>query len=187
MDGPRFDKLTRLLGSRWSRRAGVALLASAALGSRDLSALAKGRKGKGNGKGKSRAFAICHDGQTIKTRALNWRAKYPEASKGGCSGQCDGCSSNRCFASAVNPNDRTALGYSCCPADKVCRSSHPEFTDQCCYPDESCQPSLANDPEFDTICCRPCNGVCCPKQNDECIGGVCTEVNTARLPRSRRP
>jgi hypothetical protein len=190
MDGSRFDKLTRLLGARWSRRAGVALLAIAALAGRGLSTRAKGKKGKGKGKGKGkiRPFAICYDGQTIKTRARNWRAKYPEASKGGCAGECDGCAPERCFAAAVNPNDRSPLGFACCPVENVC--THPQRDAQCCYPDETCRPELGNDPEFRTICCRPCAGGpngCCPEQNHECVNGACVEQTTARLPRSRRP
>ena len=80
------------------------------------------------------------------------------------------------------------LGFACCPAEKLC--ARPPFADQCCYPDETCQPSLADNIDSETICCRPCAGGvggCCLKLNEECQGGVCVQVDTARLARTRRP
>jgi hypothetical protein len=101
------------------------------------------------------------------------------------------CNPDSCFAESVDPDAPENVTFACCPADKLCRSTNPnfDFKDQCCYPDETCQPSLVDEFGFntETICCRPCNGVCCLKQNEECINGVCTLVSTARLPRTRRP
>lgn len=100
------------------------------------------------------------------------------------------CGPDSCFASAVDTAAVAPLGFACCPAEKLCRSTTPRFPDQCCYPDETCRPSLADNIEAETICCRPCPGGidgCCLKQNEECIDGVCTLVDTARLPRTRRP
>jgi hypothetical protein len=100
----------------------------------------------------------------------------------------DCCSSGRCFAKKVDPADRSAIGFACCPAGKLCRSETPPYPDQCCYKDEHCDPTLPTQfgDEAQTICCRPCGTTCCLKQNEECIGDVCTSVNTARLPRTRR-
>ena len=97
------------------------------------------------------------------------------------------CSTDSCFAESVNPTDSQPLGFACCPADKLCRSTKPPYPDQCCYPDETCQPSLTDNPLTQTICCRPCGNTCCLNVNDECVDGVCTPSNTARLARTRRP
>lgn len=97
------------------------------------------------------------------------------------------CSPDSCFASAVDDGTVEPLGFACCPAEKLCRSTKPPFPDQCCYPDETCDPTLTDDIFAETICCRPCNGVCCLKLNEECINNVCTLVDTARLARTRRP
>ena len=99
------------------------------------------------------------------------------------------CSAKSCFAKKVDPADRSPIGFDCCPAKLLCKSPRAPFPDQCCYPDETCRPSLVDDPltEFETICCRPCAGKCCPHQNDECVNGECEPQTTARLPRTRRP
>lgn len=97
------------------------------------------------------------------------------------------CGAKSCFAKKVDPADRSPIGFDCCPAKLLCESPRAPFPDQCCYPDETCQPSLVDDPAFQTICCRPCNGKCCPNQNDECVNGECEPQSTARLPRTRRP
>lgn len=97
------------------------------------------------------------------------------------------CNPDFCFASAVDDVTAEPVGYACCPAEQLCRSTKPPFPDQCCYPDETCQPSLTDNIDAETICCRPCGNVCCLKLNEECINGVCTLVSTARLARTRRP
>jgi hypothetical protein len=97
------------------------------------------------------------------------------------------CGRDACFAQGVSDDTALPTSFGCCPAEKLCRSTKPPFPDQCCYEDESCDPTLTDNPEAETICCRPCNGVCCLKQNEECVGGICTFVDTARLPRTRRP
>jgi hypothetical protein len=100
------------------------------------------------------------------------------------------CKADACFASSVNAQNGEALGFACCSADKLCRSTKPNFQDQCCYPDETCQPSLADNPLTQTICCRPCAsepGGCCLNVNDECTPDGCLPSETARLARTRRP
>jgi hypothetical protein len=87
----------------------------------------------------------------------------------------------------VNPTNSQPLGFACCPAEKLCRSTKPPYPDQCCYPDETCQPSLTDNPLTQTICCRPCGSGCCLNLDEECVDGVCTPSNTARLARTRRP
>lgn len=97
------------------------------------------------------------------------------------------CNADSCFAASVDPVNSEPLTFACCPAEKLCRSTKPPYPDQCCYPDETCNPTLTEDPLTQTICCRPCNGECCLNLNEECIDGACTPINTARLPRTRRP
>jgi hypothetical protein len=97
------------------------------------------------------------------------------------------CGADSCFAESVNADNGEPLAFTCCPADNLCRSTNPNFKDQCCYPDETCRPSLVDDPAVFTICCRPCGGNCCINLDDECIDGECKSANTARLPRYRRP
>jgi hypothetical protein len=100
------------------------------------------------------------------------------------------CGPDSCFEESVNADNGEPLAFACCPADNLCRSTNPNFKDQCCYPDETCDPSLANDPFAQTICCRPCAGEvsgCCPNVSDECRDDVCVDSGTARLPRTRRP
>lgn len=99
------------------------------------------------------------------------------------------CSPDSCFAESVNPTDGEPLGFACCPADKLCRSTDPLRKDQCCYPDETCDPSLGDNPLSQTICCRPCGGECCINLDEECNteNGKCEPANTARLARTRRP
>jgi hypothetical protein len=100
------------------------------------------------------------------------------------------CGPDSCFASSVDPqNNGEALGFACCPADKLCRSTS-SLPDQCCYPDETCQPSLGTPIDAETICCRPCAaepGGCCLRLSDECTPEGCRLSDTARLARTRRP
>jgi hypothetical protein len=174
MDGFRFDHLTRLVGTRLSRRTGLALVAAAGLTAPSSSARSKSKK-----------ISVCYNGRTRKVKKKGWRNHYPGATKEpNCGSGC--CTADACFAAAVDTADRHPIGFDCCPAALLCRSPKAPFPDQCCYPDETCRPSLVDDANFETICCRPCNGACCPKQNDECIGGVCVGIDTARLPRTRR-
>ena len=174
MDGFRFDHLTRLVGSRLSRRSGLALLVAAGM-TPFAPATAK----------KSKKIKICYKGKTRRVKKQDWKKRYKGASKKpNCGASC--CNDDACFAEAVNPDNQQPTGFDCCPAELFCPSPKAPFPDQCCYPDETCNPSLANDPQAETICCRPCNGTCCLKQNEECINGTCTLVDTARLPRTRR-
>jgi hypothetical protein len=119
-----------------------------------------------------------------RRRRRKKRCKVPNQ----CGSSC--CGPDSCFAGSVDATNGEPLTFACCPAEKVCRSTHPNYKDQCCYPDETCQPSLADNPLTQTICCRPCAGGvggCCLNLNEECIDGVCTPVDTARLARTRRP
>ena len=97
------------------------------------------------------------------------------------------CNPDSCFAESVDPTDGEPLGFACCPADKLCRSTDPLRKDQCCYPDETCDPSLAANPLSQTICCRPCGSECCINLDEECKDGTCQPAETARLARTRRP
>jgi hypothetical protein len=96
------------------------------------------------------------------------------------------CNASSCFAKTVDANDGEPLSFGCCPAETFCKSELPNWRDQCCYPDETCDPLLPNRDIFaDSICCRPCAGKCC-QTSFECVDDVCTPANTARLPRYRR-
>jgi hypothetical protein len=98
------------------------------------------------------------------------------------------CNSSSCFAKAIDADAPVPeiLSYGCCPASSFCKSELPNWQDQCCYPDETCDPQLPNkDPSTDSLCCRPCGGKCC-QSSFECVNEVCTFANTARLPRYRR-
>ncbi|MFN8679221.1 MAG: hypothetical protein U0Z70_22760 [Thermomicrobiales bacterium] len=129
--------------------------------------------------------AVTGSSQAASGKRRNKRKKKRCKPSKRCDKGC--CSPDSCFASAVDDVSVEPLGFACCPADKLCISTKPPYPDQCCYPDETCQPSLTDDIFAETICCRPCNGACCLKLNEECIGGVCTLVSTARLARTRRP
>jgi hypothetical protein len=98
----------------------------------------------------------------------------------------DCCNASSCFAKSVNDDNSEVLSFGCCPAKSLCKSVLPNFPDQCCYPDEVCDPQLAVDsPEKGTICCRQC-GDSCLESFEECVDGVPTPLLTARLPRYRR-
>ena len=191
MDGRHFDHLTQLVGARINRRTGLGLLAAVSVIARSpIESIAENKK---KNRKKKQKITICHQGQTLRVKKRGWQGRFAGAVRGACSGcttpNCGAgcCSAETCFAETVNPDDGTPTSFNCCPATQVCRSSTPPFPDQCCYPDEVCTPSLAvSQPALGTICCRPCGGACCAPQ-DECIGGTCTFVNTARLPRTRRP
>jgi hypothetical protein len=179
MDGFRFDHLTRLVGSRLSRRSGLALLVAAGL---IPSAPATAKK--------SKKIKVCYKGKTRKVKKQDWKKRYKGATKApNCGLGC--CTSDMCFAETVNPADGQPMSFNCCPAERLCPSPKAPFPDQCCYPDETCSPGLADNPAAQTICCRPCPGVpggCCLNQNEECdrATGQCVPANTARLPRTRR-
>jgi hypothetical protein len=96
------------------------------------------------------------------------------------------CTSDRCYVSKVDGDTGQPLDVFCCPAELVCKSQLVNFRDQCCYPDETCNPNLPNEePEVNSICCRPCGGRCLPS-NEECVGGEGVPQQTARSPRYRR-
>jgi len=193
MDGHRFDHLTRRVGSRLSRRAGLGLLAVVGTIGRDSSSSIAGKKKGKKGKGKKEKISICHQGQALKVKKKGWQGRYPGATQGSCQVSSDVCASclNSCFATSAQP-DIEPTEFACCPAELTCisRSSLP---DQCCYPDESCRPDLHQTfgNIVETNCCRACNGLgslggCCVSQSEECIDGDCKQPGTARLPRKRR-
>jgi hypothetical protein len=172
------DALARALGktgeSRRSLFAGLAGLASVAV-LPNLDAAAK------------------HDKKAKKRKRRRRRRQDVQPQVCPAQNQCgpDCCSPEGCFETFRDPDTVKPTTYGCCPAQSLCRSSAPGFKDQCCYPDEFCKPELGLNPlVFQTICCRPCpsGGVdgCCPEQSQECVNGVCTTINTARLARVRR-
>lgn len=177
MDGFRFDRLARLVGARLSRRGGLALLAAGAI-AHGLSPAAAGEK-------KPKKISICYRGKTRKVNKQGWRKRYKGATKKpNCGSGC--CADDRCFAKAVNPFDVQPTSFDCCPPKMVCAHPTDRTKDQCCYADETCQPSLAvTEPELGTICCRPCGTDCCAAEQD-CKSGTCELSDTARLPRTRR-
>jgi hypothetical protein len=72
--------------------------------------------------------------------------------------------------------------------------STSELPDQCCYPDETCDPTLIERFPLDaqSNCCRPCANEpsgCCLSVSFDCNAetGLCEPSETARLPRTRRP
>lgn len=173
MDAPRFDALARSLVEIRTRRGALRGLL---LGAGGLVGLAAAQDA---------AAKNCRKIKNKKRRKKCLANQKPPtcAATSRCGDGC--CSADSCFASAVA--DEVVLGYGCCSAEKLCRSTKPNFQDQCCYPDETCQPSLTDDINAETICCRPCGTGCCLRQNEECIEGACQQINTARLPRYRRP
>jgi hypothetical protein len=177
MDAPRFDALTRSLAGIRSRRSALQgfLLGAGGLLSLTAAQDAEARNCKKIKNKKRRKKCLANQAPPRCVLQLQ------------CGEGC--CEPDSCFASAVDDELVQPLGYACCPAEKLCRSTKPPVPDQCCYPDETCRPSLT-ELETETICCRPCAGGvggCCLKLNEECQGGVCVLVNTARLARTRRP
>jgi hypothetical protein len=199
MDGFHFDHLTRLVGSRLTRRTGLGLLAAFGAIGRTSSAGIAGKKHKGNGKKKDK-ITICHEGQTLTVKKKGWQGVYPNATQGACPGDqggprgssdvCAGCL-DTCFATAKAPNTPPP-GYGCCPADKICQGAGG-LPDQCCDADEFCDPRLAFHVDGGgTVCCRPClnsfTGTgCCPPGFFCNADNSCEALGTARLPRTRRP
>jgi hypothetical protein len=181
MDGFRFDQLTRLVGARLSRRTGLALLAAGGIGQ----ILSPGAAGE---KKKPKKISICYKGKTRTVKKQGWRKRYKGASKKpNCGSGC--CTDDSCFAESSTPN-QPDFGAACCPAAQLCRSV-TSLPDQCCYPGETCDPTLFQRfPEADTNCCRPCptggKDGCCVSSSEECINGQCQQSGTARLPRRRR-
>jgi hypothetical protein len=184
MDGFRFDHLTRLVGSRLSRRSSLALLVAAGL-TPSAPATAK----------KSKKIKICYKDKTRKVKKQDWKKRYKGATKGACQVTADVCAGcpNTCFATVARP-DQVPSEFACCPPEKTC-ISRTSLPDQCCYPDETCDPTLAEKfpLQAQTNCCRPCSGAvatdgCCVSSSEECdpITNTCVPANTARLPRTRR-
>ena len=178
MDAARFDALAKSLTDIRSRRGALRglLLGTGGLLSLPAAQEAEARNCK-KIKNKKRRKK-CRANQKPPTCAAESR----------CGEGC--CEPDSCFASAVDPSTTEPLGFACCPAEKLCLSPKPPFEDQCCYPDETCQPSLANNPLAETICCRPCEfepGGCCLRPSDECTPTGCLLSDTARLARTRRP
>src|SRR5690242_9917705 len=57
----------------------------------------------------------------------------------------DCCSSDSCFPKKINPHDQSDFTLGCCPAAKLCKDPAGDPTkDQCCYPDEKCEPANPN-------------------------------------------
>jgi hypothetical protein len=174
MDAPRFDALARSLTEIRSRRGALRGLL---LGAGGLLSLAAAQD------------ASAKNCRKIKNKK---RRKKCLAKAETCATPCGSgcCEADACFAESVDPDNGEPLAFACCPGGQFCRSTKPNFKDQCCYPDETCDPTLADNPAAQTICCRPCKGGvsgCCLNVNDECVDGVCTPSNTARLARTRRP
>ena len=172
MNGSDLDSLARALGTIGeTRRALLIGLASFVAGAVSPWIDVEAKNGKNNKKKKKRR------------RRKKIKAQICEPQN-----QCgpDCCTADSCFEFTVNPDDGSPLSYACCPAQALCRSL-TTLPDQCCYPDETCNPQLAvDDPEFQTNCCRPCGSVCCKFPNEECEEGVCQDSGTARLARVRR-
>lgn len=185
MDGFRFDHLTRLVGARLTRRTSFALLTAGAIGH----GASSGTSGK---KKKSKKISICYKGQTRKVKKQDWKKRYKGATKKPtCGAGC--CTDESCFAESSAP-DKPDTAFACCPPELLCRSL-TTLPDQCCYPDETCDPTLFQrfPINADTNCCRPCAGAgsfggCCVSSSEECdkATGNCVPANTARLPRKRR-
>lgn len=98
----------------------------------------------------------------------------------------DCCNGSSCFAKSVNDENGETLSLGCCPASSSCKSVLPNWQDQCCYADETCDPQLpVRDIFADSICCRPC-GDSCLSSSFECVSGAPVFLQTARLPRHRR-
>ena len=98
------------------------------------------------------------------------------------------CNGAICFAATVTEVDGSPLSFGCCSEALLCKSEIPNWRDECCYPDETCDPQLPNrDISATGICCRPCGGLCC-QSSFECNveTNLCEVANTARLPRYRR-
>jgi hypothetical protein len=194
MDESQFDNITKIVGSRLSRRLGLGLLAGAALFGHDDPVLVagkgkRGKKGGKGGKGKKKKIAICDQGQTKQVNKRGWTANYPGATAGECCATCP----DMCFATD-NPQGTGPTGFDCCPAANFCAAANG-LPDQCCYPEfnEVCDRGNTN-VDFlgqGSLCCRPCTnntqspGCCGP--GFFCNAGTCEALGTARLPRQRRP
>ena len=208
MDTGWFDSIAKVLATRQPRRAALSFLAALGLARpQEMDAKNKNEKKVRVCNCATGDAASCTTQKKAKDKAKKLLKRNPCAYKGNCTGvsgcaagtvpppppactpNCGTgcCSADACFADTVNADNGEPTAFGCCPAAQICRSGTPPFPDQCCYPDETCDPSLAvRQPELGTICCRPCGGACCAPQ-DECQGGTCTFANTARLPRTRRP
>jgi len=180
MGGTQFDTLLRRLASARSRREALSGLVGGAIG---LIAMGESEAKRRRHRKKK------HKGQTPSP---------PPAPTCDPANGCECCRDNdTCFALSIDPQDSSNPNgpKTCCTPDvgTLCRT-RSTLPDQCCYPDETCDPSLIErfGIAVETNCCRPCPGEpsgCCIKQNDECnhVTGLCQNANTARLPRTRRP
>ena len=208
MDGRRFDSLAKTLADVGTRRMVLAASLAAAIGVLDpVSLVPANKKNK-----KPQKITICFQGQTQKTKKKGVQTRFPGATVGACTtssltptptptptipppscaraNQCGAgcCDPSRCFAETVSDVDRRPLSFGCCPAPLLCLSTTPSVPDQCCYPDETCDPTLPSRlpaGQEPTLCCRSCGGGCC-ESFEACRDGVCTPLPTARLPRTRR-
>ena len=217
MESSCFDTLVKALAVRRPRRAVLPVLVALGLGLFESDAT--GAKKKAEKKVPvcncaSADVATCQSQKKAKFKAKKLLQTNPCAYPGGCTGmsgcavavpppppdgpppcasthQCGAgcCDPTQCFAETVSDVDRRPLAFGCCPALLLCLSTTPSVPDQCCYPDETCDPTLpARTPagQEPTLCCRSCGGVCC-ESFEACRDGVCTPLPTARLPRTRRP
>ena len=213
MDGHHFDHLTRVVSSLFSRRTSFGLLAAIGLFAHSLSASEAGNRTK--------KVKICHRGddptilgdtKKVTKKAKKKHFKNDSADYKGectasrivsptagsdplhpctpnCGAEC--CSPDRCFVQETIVGTGREAKDICCPAELLCTHPTDRTRDQCCYPGESCNPSLANIQDSQTICCRPCPGEgaiegCCVDLAQECREGACHDIGTARLARVRR-
>ncbi len=178
MDAARFDTLTRSFSETRTRRSALQGMLLSGGGLLTLTAAPEAAAKNCNKIKNKKRRRKCRANQATQRCT-------PERQ---CGSGC--CEADACFASAIDTVTTEPVGFDCCPADKLCRSTKPPYPDQCCYPDETCRPGLTDNPEAETVCCRPCAGEpggCCLKIKHECINGKCELVSTARLARTRRP
>jgi hypothetical protein len=121
MDAARFDALAKSLTVIRSRRGALHGLLLGAGGLLSLAAA------------EDAAARNCKKIKNKKKRR-KCRAKA-ETCATPCGSGC--CSADACFAESVDDENGEPLGFACCPADKLCRSTNPNYKDQCCYPDET--------------------------------------------------
>lgn len=95
------------------------------------------------------------------------------------------CNGESCFAT-IESGDGPAGKPFCCATASLCKSVNT-YPDQCCYPEEICDPQWTNSgaESADGVCYLPCNGTRC-NSVQECIDGVCQFIGTVRVPRQRR-
>src|SRR4051812_15747953 len=142
MNGSDLDRLARSMasagGTRRSILAGTFVVVAA-------SGFASGTEAKR----KKKKITICNGGQTLTVRKKGWQSHYPNATVGECqsppppppppSDVCADCP-DTCYATLITPPENVE-GYACCPVGLLCMSAST-LPNQCCYPGESCRPSL---------------------------------------------